>query len=235
MKHDEHRKVARFYNEVYYRNAKVSAHRSSHLLQLADRLRIAPGQKVLDVACGTGDWLDIAASRGAEVSGIDISERAIDLCHQRLPEGEFHVGPAETLPFADRQFDLITCLGSLEHFLDQPAALQEMTRVAKPGANLLILVPNSGFLTYRLWLYGGTHQQAVCETIRSLEEWKQLFNQAGLEIIDRWKDLHVLSRSWIFRSPWLMVPLRFIQALALLVWPLHWQYQVYHLCCLNRS
>ncbi|MGB2681189.1 MAG: class I SAM-dependent methyltransferase [Candidatus Competibacter sp.] len=199
-------------------------------MKLADQLRLVPGQQVLDVACGVGGWLEIAASRGATISGIDISERAIDICRQRLPEGEFQVGPAETLPFPDRRFDLITCLGSLEHFLDQPSALREMVRVAKPDARLLILVPNAGFLTYRLRLYSGTHQQAVRETIRTLEEWQQLFGEAGLEIINRWKDLHVLSRSWIVRPPWYWIPLRFIQALALAVWPLEWQYQVYHQC-----
>ena len=230
MKQDEHQQVARFYNDVYYRNATVNTHRSRHLVKLADRLRLVPGQQVLDVACGVGGWLEIAASRGATISGIDISERAIDICRQRLPEGEFQVGPAETLPFPDRCFDLITCLGSLEHFLDQPGALREMVRVAKPDAQLLILVPNAGFLTYRLRLYGGTQQQAVRETIRSLEEWQQLFGDAGLEITDRWKDLHVLSHSWIVRPPWYWIPLRFIQALALAVWPLNWQYQVYHLC-----
>lgn len=230
---NEHRKIARFYDEVYYRSATVNVHRSRHLVEIADRLRIVPGQKVLDVACGTGDWLEIAASRVAIISGIDISERAIGVCRQRLPWGEFHVGPAEILPFSDQQFDLITCLGSLEHFLDQPRALREMVRVAKPDAQLLILVPNAGFLTYRMRLYGGTHQQAVRETIRTLEEWQQLFGEAGLEIIDRWKDLHVLSRSWIVRPPWYWIPLRFLQALALAVWPLDWQYQIYHLCRLS--
>ena len=234
MKDEDHRKVARFYDEVYYRNATVNTHRSRHLMKLADRLRLVPGQKVLDVACGAGDWLEIAASKGATISGIDISKRAIGICRQRLPEGEFYVGPAETLPFPDQQFDLITCLGSLEHFLDQPGALKEMARVAKPDARILILVPNAGFLTYRLRLYGGTHQQAVRETIRTLSEWQQMFSGAGLEIVDRWKDMHVLSRSWIIRPPWYLIPLRFIQALALAVWPLGWQYQVHHICRVSK-
>lgn len=235
MKQNEHQQVARFYDEVYYRDAKQISPPSYHLVRLANRLGIKPEQKILDVACGVGNWMEIAASKGATISGIDISERAIDICRQRLPEGEFHVGPAETLPFSDRQFDLITCLGSLEHFLDQPGALKEMVRVAKPDAKLLILVPNAGFLTYRLQLYSGTHQQAVRETIRSLEEWRGMFDQAGLEIVDRWKDLHVLNRSWIVRPPWYLIPLRFAQALALAIWPLDWQYQVYHHCALNKN
>lgn len=232
---DRHFEIAKFYDEVYYRNATGSSSRPRHLVALAKKLRITPEQNILDVACGVGNWLEIVTSRGATISGIDISKRAIDICRQRLPVGEFHVGPAEVLPFPDRQFDLITCLGSLEHFLNQPSALKEMVRVAKPDAKLLILVPNAGFLTYRFRLYGGTHQQAVRETIRSLEEWRQLFVQAGLVIVDRWKDLHVLNRSWIIRSPWYLIPLRLLQALALPVWPLDWQYQVYYYCTLNKN
>lgn len=105
-----------------------------------------------------------------------------------------------------------------------------MVRVAKPDAQLLILVPNSGFLTYRLCLYRGTLQQAACETIRSLDEWARMFRDCGIDIHERWKDLHVLDREWIVRPPWRMVLPRLLQALALLVWPLDWQYQVYHRC-----
>jgi SAM-dependent methyltransferase len=147
-----------------------------------------------------------------------------------MPGGEFHTGPAEILPFPDGRYDLVTCLGSLEHFLDQPAALAEMVRVMKPRGKVVILVPNAGFLTYRLGLYKGTQQQAVRETIRPLSEWQEMLNASGLVVKERWKDLHVLNKRWIFRAPWSLMPLRLLQAIALTFWPLHWQYQVYHLC-----
>ena len=57
-----------------------------------------------------------------------------------------------------------------------------------------------------------------------------MLNSSGLAVKERWKDLHVLDKQWIFRAPWLQMPLRLLQALALTVWPLNWQYQVYHLC-----
>ena len=233
MSKDQHRQIAEFYDEVYYRDVAAAARPSRHLRQLVRRLQIRPGQKILDVACGTGSWLLAAAQQGADISGIDISQRAIAICRQNLPDGTFYIGPAEQLPFDSNSFDLVTCLGSLEHFLDQPAALHDMVRVAKPDARLLILVPNSGFLTYRLGLYRGTQQQSVRETIRSLDEWKQLFEEASLAVVERWKDLHILSPRWIFRPPAGLAPLRLIQALALPAWPLSWQYQVYHLCVIR--
>ena len=235
MRSEDHDKVARFYDQVYYRDAIAQGAPSPHLKRLARRLGITAGEQLLDIACGAGDWLVAAAERGAVVSGIDISEKAVAVCQQRLPDSELRVGPAETLPFADNRFDFVTCLGSLEHFLDQPKALRELVRVAKPNATVLILVPNSGFLTYRLGLYKGTHQQAVHETIRSLEEWREMFEAAGLEVHDRWKDLHVLTQSWILRPPLYLVPLRLVQGLALTVWPLSWQYQVYHRCRIRRK
>ena len=80
----------------------------------------------------------------------------------------------------------------------------------------------------------GTHQAQVHEEDRSLEEWQALFESAGLRVERRWRDLHVLSASWIFRGPWYLWFIRATQALALPLWPLSWQYQVYHLCGLKH-
>ncbi len=147
-----------------------------------------------------------------------------------MPDGEFAIGPAETLPFGAARFDLVTCLGSLEHFVDKPAALREMQRVATAEAHFLLLVPNAGFLTRRLRLYGGTNQKGVKEDVYPLETWARLFTDAGLTIDARWADLHVLSWDWIRKARPALWPLRTLQALALNVWPLGWQYQVFFLC-----
>lgn len=234
---DDYRNVARFYDEVYYRGAGEPAESRVpwHARALADRLALRGGERILDVACGTGDWLQVAAARGLEVAGIDISERAIEICRTRMPAGEFRVGPAERLGFLDRAFDVVTCLGSLEHFLDQPAALAEMTRVLKPDGRIVILVPNAGFLPYRLGLYRGTQQQAVRETIRPLNEWSAMFGASGLDVLSRWRDLHILDRRWIARRPWWMALPRLAVAAALPCWPLSWQYQVFHLCRIHRG
>ena len=105
-----------------------------------------------------------------------------------------------------------------------------MTRTARDDAVFLLLVPNKDFLTAKLGLFSGTDQHDIKEEVRTLGEWKELFETADLEVINRWKDLHVLSWSWISQKKWYHIPLRAAQALALVVWPLSWQYQVYHLC-----
>ena len=53
--------------------------------------------------------------------------------------------------------------------------------------------------------------------------------------IKRWKDLHVVSWSWIAARKWFHIPIRAAQAFALVLWPLSWQYQVYYLCKKQRS
>jgi SAM-dependent methyltransferase len=226
----ELKKVRAFYDDVYYASSDKPLQGSRHLAALAAQLGLAEGNLVLDIACGRGEWLHECAARGARISGVDISEEAIKYCRHHLPDGEFVCQAAEVLPFKDQVFDLVTCLGSLEHFVDPVGALKEMRRVAKQEARLVILVPNSGFLTRRLSLYGGTDQTAIRENVKSLDEWQSLLNQAGLKIQRRWRDLHVLSWNWIAMRGLRHAPIRAAQALALSVWPLRWQYQVYHLC-----
>lgn len=226
--------IKKFYDEEYYgKNAKHSA-LPWHCKKIGLKLGDVAGKKVLDVACGTGEWLAFFKQRGAKISGIDISEVAVDICKKRFSTDRFFCAPAENLPFNEDEFDLITCMGSLEHFLDKPTALSEMRRVAKKNARLVILVPNAGFLTRRLGLYRGTEQVVAKEDVYSLDAWNQLFTDAGLRVVNRWSDLHPISMGWIARGNVFLWPIRALQAMALAVWPLSWQYQVYHCCVITK-
>jgi len=228
-----HAAVRDYYDSVYYQRVADEQSIPAHYRRLARRFTPWEGQRLLDVGCGTGIWLRAVAELGATPAGIDISEVALAICRQHLHQAELHCGSAEQLPFANGHFDFVSCLGALEHFIDPEAALREMIRVAKPDAGFLLLVPNADFLTRRLGLYSGTQQAAVREEVRPLEEWQQMFESAGLQIQARWKDLHVLSISWITRGPSYYWPIRAAQALVLPLWPLSWQYQVYHHCSLR--
>ena len=76
----------------------------------------------------------------------------------------------------------------------------------------------------------GSALLALLQPRATLAGWTELFGTAGLSVDQRWKDLHVLSPAWILRKPWHLTPFRLVQALALALWPLTWQYQVYFLC-----
>jgi ubiquinone/menaquinone biosynthesis C-methylase UbiE len=223
-----------YYDNVDYGGAAVSREIPAHYRRHARRFRLWRGKKLLDIAGGVGLWLRPAADLRAIPAGIDISPLALDVCKASLPTAELLCAPAERLPFTDGRFDFISCLGALEHFLEHETALREMIRVAKPNADFFLLVPNADFLTRRLGLFAGTRQVEVREEVRSLEEWQRLFESVGLRIEKRWRDLHVVSWSWIMRGPKHLRPMRAAQALALPFWPLSWQYQVYQLCTPKR-
>lgn len=236
MKRDNpHRELQSFYDGHYYAEPSVSQRPSRHLRRLATHMITRPEMAVLDVACGTGEWLCAAHWRCAHVAGVDISAKAVTAAARRLPRGRFVTGVAEALPWTDESFDLVTCLGALEHFPDKPAALREMHRVLCRDGRALILVPNAGFLTRRLGLFRGTEQVVVREDVLSLEAWRDLFEANGFRVERRWRDLHVLSRGWLMRRGWVGLLPRLAQALALTVWPLRFQYQVYHLLVPARA
>lgn len=233
---DDVANIKRFYDDVYHQHAGQSPQRpNAHLLRLHKKLGIAAGSHVLDVACGAGEWLQVCSGKGSQVAGVDLSSKAINVCRERIPNGVFFDQPAEQLPFADNTFDVVTCLGSLEHFVDPQTSLREMVRVAKADAIFCILVPNADFLTRKVGLFRGTYQVAAKEVVRTLDEWNSLFASSGLHVDRRWRDLHVISRAWITQGSPLLWPVRAAQALALAVWPLRWQYQVYHQCTATKA
>ena len=115
-----------------------------------------PGQKLLDVACGGGYLLMEAERAGLEAYGIDIAQAAIDRAQTFAPKSKLVRGDAEALPYPDGMFAIVTCLGSLEHFLDAPRALEEMRRVLAPDGRAVVVVPNQWFAydVARGWLEG---------------------------------------------------------------------------------
>jgi SAM-dependent methyltransferase len=101
---------------------------------------LAPGQRVLDVGCGAGAFLQLVAGRGAVPHGVDASEALVELARARLPGADLRVGEMEHLPYDDASFDLVTGFNSFFFANDMVAALREARRVAEPGAQVVIQV-----------------------------------------------------------------------------------------------
>ncbi len=113
--------------------------------ELLDRVVLAPGVRMLDVACGTGIVARAAAQRlrGAGIiDAIDMNPAMIEVGRRAAAEEDvsirWHVGNVESLPFPDRSFDLVTIQQALQFFPDQPAALRECLRVLAPGGTLAV-------------------------------------------------------------------------------------------------
>ena len=114
-----------------------------------DWLHLSTGEKLLDIACGSGGpALRIAAKTGCSLVGIDLHEQAIStaksLAAQRnLKNGaEFRVVNAtEPLPFPDAHFDAISCVDAINHIRNRPSVLALWARLLKPGGRLLFTDP----------------------------------------------------------------------------------------------
>ena len=110
---------------------------------MCDAAGIRPGQRVLDVACGTGALTEAVAERvgprGA-VAGLDANPEMLAVARRKHGAIEWHDGRAESLPFADESFDAVVSQFGLMFFDDRVAALREMRRVLRPGGQLAVAV-----------------------------------------------------------------------------------------------
>jgi demethylmenaquinone methyltransferase/2-methoxy-6-polyprenyl-1,4-benzoquinol methylase len=97
-----------------------------------------PGERILDIAAGTGTSSAALTKTGATVVAFDFSPGMVAEGRRRHPELEFIEGNAEKLPFADNEFDAVTISFGLRNINDPKAALAEMYRVLKPGGRLVI-------------------------------------------------------------------------------------------------
>jgi ubiquinone/menaquinone biosynthesis C-methylase UbiE len=113
---------------------------------LIDVATLRQGERVLDVACGTGVVARLAAERVAAdgiVSGIDLNPGMLAVARSVTPPSmvvEWHQSSAESLPLPDEAFDVVLCQMGLQFVPDKPAALREMQRVLAPGGRLIINV-----------------------------------------------------------------------------------------------
>jgi SAM-dependent methyltransferase len=105
-----------------------------------ERVGLGSGDRVLEVGCGSGVFLGVAAEHGAGVHGVDASAALLDIARQRVPEAELRQGDMQFLPYEDDAFDIVAGFNAFFFADDIVAALREAGRVAKPGAPVVIQV-----------------------------------------------------------------------------------------------
>lgn len=104
--------------------------------------RCKTGDRVLDVACGTGfvaKRVNLATDAQCKITGIDVNEPMLNAARQER-EIEWQLGSATAMPFSDGSFDVVLCQQGLQYFPDRLAAMKEMARVLTPGGRLSLNV-----------------------------------------------------------------------------------------------
>lgn len=104
---------------------------------MLDSALVGSGSHILDVGCGAGGAGELAAARGAKVSGLDASEGMIAYARQRLPGGDFRVGDMQHLPYEDGQFDTVFAANVVQFSDDPVVTAREFARVCRPQGRVV--------------------------------------------------------------------------------------------------
>jgi demethylmenaquinone methyltransferase/2-methoxy-6-polyprenyl-1,4-benzoquinol methylase len=182
--------VAAMFDDVapgYDRTNAILSMGTSVLWRIATvrALGISPGDRVLDIAAGTGTSSVAIARTGARVTALDFSAGMVAVGRQRHPEIDFVEGDATALPFDDASFEAVTISFGLRNVNDPHAALAEMRRVLVPGGRLVVCeftTPPSGVVraAYNFYLakvmpriaeLASTNPSAYTYLMDSIRDW----------------------------------------------------------------
>jgi SAM-dependent methyltransferase len=150
----------------------------------ADLLRLEPDDELVEVACGSGAFLDRHARYVKHMAGLDLSDIQVRLARRRLADcvaagtAEIVRGDAVALPWEDDRFSAAVCIGSMDYFPDPAMALAEMRRVLRPGGRLVIsygLDPDAEDVVRQLEDWGLPNP--------SEEEVRKLVEDAGFSLV----------------------------------------------------
>jgi len=147
-------------------------------------------KKTLDLGCGEGIFCIELARRGIDVTGIDISQEAINHAKinakslkLRIP---FIVSGAEKLPFEDKSFDQVICLDVLEHVDDPIKVIKNIRKILREGGRLIITVPNELYLKKSILKFDfSVLLKKIGHTCPGyyLDELKQMLESNGFQVL----------------------------------------------------
>ncbi len=160
-----------FYDTEYHFAQDAARPDTARIWNALRLLHPLMGATFLDLGCGAGWAARLAKDEGraAKVIGLDFSRTALTLARRHAPQVLWIQADGTHLPIADNSIDRLFCNGSLEHFPDINQGLAQITRVLRPGAKAVLIVPN---------FYVRTEQPLEFRT--HYWGWKNLMQRAGL-------------------------------------------------------
>ena len=132
----EEEEIAKAYDRVgeFFYKTRMQKKLLNELVEMPAMLSLLTGirgKRVLDLGCGPGIYAKILKGRGAEVYGIDLSSKEIEIARSHVSGVDFRVGSAYDLPYKSGSFDLVVSALVVEHFGDVDKAFREVRRVLK--------------------------------------------------------------------------------------------------------
>jgi SAM-dependent methyltransferase len=157
-----------------------------HVLDPVMLSRVAEGRfsNALDVGCGEGRFCRMLKAAGVQATGIDPTRQLIELARERDPSGDYRLGRAEKLEFADATFDLAVSYITLIDIPDFRAAIREMARVLRPGGSLLVanLTGFTSACAERGWVKDDSGEYLHFPVDNYLREFPFWFEWSGIRI-----------------------------------------------------
>jgi SAM-dependent methyltransferase len=190
---------------------------ASFYLWMYHILNLQPCDTYLDISCGRGELLQLAQAAGIDAHGVDISYTALQAGRRRFGVANLIAANGQLLPYADDQFSVVSNIGSLEHYLNMNAALQETARVMRPDGRAVILLPNTFSLLTNIWIafrQGCTSiDDQPIQRYAARQEWQQLLEENGLVVTHTRKYERVRPRNWTDLQSYLRQPKEMVRLL----------------------
>lgn len=182
------RSAREFYDKEYHYEEDVTVIDQRRVKHFFKEVKFSEVNRYLDIGCGVGWALKYCFNKGIKCVGFDISEKAIYLSRDILPQRiTTLVADGEKLPFKNGTFDLVSSLGTIEHFSSPAKGLEEIKRITKKGGQILLVVPNSYWVLNKVKLYRGTEQPQ--EMLATMGEWARFIQKHNLDIKEIGKDI----------------------------------------------
>lgn len=166
---------------------KYAANRKIHpgvLRRLLEQGGISPNRRVLEVGCGTGNYIvAIQEITGCDAAGIDPSEGMLRVAIERGAPVTFDLGSGESLPFEDTTFDLVFSVDVIHHIQDRAAYYREALRVLRPGGKICTVTDSAEIIRARQPLSNYFPETVAAELKRypPVSELRHLMEVAGFQ------------------------------------------------------